>query len=446
MSIPYYQSVHPHPGSRVSPEYDLTWSETPMQAHSKIGTNHPNEQLNYNSSLGISSSYLQTPANHSSAVFSPASPLYASANHMLATPSTTFDAMDQFPTPELLMRPDFTKAGLPRCEGLTVSDDTHVGPMLGALSQQTLFNNNLETRFYSQNYVQHNNALHGPFSEELDPSQSQHHTPRVNAGSNEIYQVSQSNFIPILPSSRRTRSAENTDQNLEHRMVIESMNDRSPSLIRDSSFAQNTGLSSVVTKQDIFNDFIADEPFINLNEDESWHFVRADGNDEDISQLLEMEESRPHNEIIRLEYKMTVDTNITSYSSPVKKSSRSPASTILGESPRTRRSHNSLNFNYSDNENSAGPMFSLEDCSNEFRVTEGNFAFQDETAEVLKRLSITSLQKKRSISKMSKATVKPPLRKAKTAPNLSRQVSKNSMKMLKNMESGLLSFQLPQKK
>lgn len=442
MSIPYYQSVHHHPSSRVSPEYDLTWSETAMQAHSKIGWHQSSEHPNYNQFSEINSAHLQTPANHSSNVFSPVSPLYASANHMLATPSTTFDAMDHFPTPELLMGPDFAKArNLSYCDVLSIYED-----IPESHSHNHLLSNTYETSVYTQNYVQHNTALDVPFTEELDSSGSQQHTPRINAGSNRAYHDSVSNFTPIFPSSRRMVSAENTRQDPDHRMVFDSMNEESPLLIGDTLLAQNTSFSIGVPEPAIFNDFIADSSFINLNEDKSWNFVRADGHDDDISQLLEMEESRSNNEIIRRECQMTVNTNMTSHSSPAKKASRSPASTNLGESPRTRRSHNSSNYNYPDNENSAGPMFSLEDCSNEFRVSEGNFAFQDETAEVLKRHSISSLQKKRSISKMSKASTKPLLRKAKTAPNLGRQLSKNSINMLKNMESGLLSFQIPQKK
>lgn len=448
MSIPYHQSVHQHPGSRMSPEYELMWSETPMQPHSKATPHPPTEYQGYNQSSEFDFSYLQTPANQSSSAFSPVSPLYASVNHMLATPSTTFDAMEQFPTPELFMRPDFAKVRNPSvCEGLNAYDGAHNMPFPEGHSQNNLLSGTYETQFYGHNYAQHNTSSPAPFSGHGEAIESQPHVPVVNAGSNRNYHKNPANLTPSVHLySRRTVSAENTRQIPLDRVVVDSIDDGSPLLMGTSSLVQNTNFSSEISGQTMFDDLIADDPFININEDESWRFVRADGNDEEISQLLELEESRPRNEKVRQELKMMVDTNITSFSSPAKKSSRSPASTILGESPKSRRSQNSLNYNYSDNGNSAGPMFSLEDCSNEFRVSEGNFAFQDETAEVLKRLSITSLQKRRSISKTTKASTKPPLRKTKTAPNLGRQLSKNSIKMLKNMESGLLSFQLPQKK
>lgn len=92
------------------------------------------------------------------------------------------------------------------------------------------------------------------------------------------------------------------------------------------------------------------------------------------------------------------------------------------------------------------PNFSFEDCSNEFHITDGNYAFQDETATVSMQcdpgMNVTNLKKKLT-PKLSKMLPKPVLRKAKSTFNLCLQVSyRSNPKVLRNMESGLLSFQL----
>lgn len=94
----------------------------------------------------------------------------------------------------------------------------------------------------------------------------------------------------------------------------------------------------------------------------------------------------------------------------------------------------------------AGPSFSLEECLNEFHVAEGNYAFQDETARVSMQLGPafhSPTIKRKSSSKFPKALAKPVLRKVKTTNNLCLQNAfRSSPKVLKNMESGLMSFQV----
>lgn len=93
----------------------------------------------------------------------------------------------------------------------------------------------------------------------------------------------------------------------------------------------------------------------------------------------------------------------------------------------------------------AGPTFSLEECLSEFHIGEGNYAFQDETARFSTQLGPilhSPISKRKSSSKLPKTLAKPELRKVKTATNLCLQNMASSAKVLKNMESGLMSFQL----
>lgn len=89
-------------------------------------------------------------------------------------------------------------------------------------------------------------------------------------------------------------------------------------------------------------------------------------------------------------------------------------------------------------------LFSLEECLNEFHIAEGNYAFQDETARVSMQLGPgMAVCKKKSLSKMPKVLTKPEMRRAKTTTNVCLQhVFPSTPKVMKNMESGLVSFQL----
>lgn len=89
--------------------------------------------------------------------------------------------------------------------------------------------------------------------------------------------------------------------------------------------------------------------------------------------------------------------------------------------------------------NTAGPAFSLEECFNEFHVTEGNYSFQDETARLSMQLGPGLAPKKNNRTEQTR----PVLKKSKTTSNLClpRLVCRNP-KVLNNMELGLVLFQV----
>lgn len=82
---------------------------------------------------------------------------------------------------------------------------------------------------------------------------------------------------------------------------------------------------------------------------------------------------------------------------------------------------------------SAGPRFSFEDCASEFPVSDV-YSFRDES---LLFMPESTMSKKKLSSKLSKALLKPLLRRSKTTTNLCLLVA-----VLKNMESGISSFQI----
>lgn len=82
---------------------------------------------------------------------------------------------------------------------------------------------------------------------------------------------------------------------------------------------------------------------------------------------------------------------------------------------------------------SAGPRFSFEDCASEFPVSDV-FSFRDES---LLFMPESTMSKKKLTSKLPKALLKPQLRRSKTTTNLCLLAA-----VLKNMESGISSFQI----
>lgn len=88
---------------------------------------------------------------------------------------------------------------------------------------------------------------------------------------------------------------------------------------------------------------------------------------------------------------------------------------------------------------SAGPAFSLEECFNEFHVTEGNYSFQDETARLSMQLGPGMAPKKNNSAEQSR----PMLKKSKTTSNLCLpRLECRNPKVLNNMELGLVLFQV----
>lgn len=137
-------------------------------------------------------------------------------------------------------------------------------------------------------------------------------------------------------------------------------------------------------------------------------------------------------------------------SSPKKSSSHVKSKIVEGQvgfSPRVIRKTKSFSAAITkSSKDFQRPKFSFEECANEFHITDGNYAFQDETATVSMQCDPgtgSTNSKKKSISKLSKVIPKPTLRKSKSTFNLCLQVSyRSNPKVLRNMESGLLSFQL----
>lgn len=97
---------------------------------------------------------------------------------------------------------------------------------------------------------------------------------------------------------------------------------------------------------------------------------------------------------------------------------------------------------------SSEPSFSFEDCSNEFHVGEGNYSFQDETARLSMQLGPALNLKKKQQFRSLKPQAKSVLKKSRTLSNICLTASHSSSSLppaprtLKNMESGLVSFQL----
>lgn len=102
---------------------------------------------------------------------------------------------------------------------------------------------------------------------------------------------------------------------------------------------------------------------------------------------------------------------------------------------------NALKFS---SQNPAGPAFSFEECSNEFHIAEGNYSFQDETARLSKQLGLgVSNKKNNTKTEGSDNLSRPTLKKSKTTSNICLPRSScRSPKVLKNMELGLVSFQV----
>lgn len=126
---------------------------------------------------------------------------------------------------------------------------------------------------------------------------------------------------------------------------------------------------------------------------------------------------------------------------------RAPASGAFGtlkfQSPRQLKKAKSFSTTSYRNNTTADQAFSFEECSSEFSITDKNYSFQDETARLSMQLGNASVTKKKSNGKTPKVLHKPTLRKAKTTTNLCAQGAvRTSQRVLKSMESGLVSFQV----
>lgn len=304
--------------------------------------------------------------------------------------------------------------------------------MLQSQQQHSLFQNPVYTGMYAQkvNHSLSPNALQSS----LHPVSVSDVTTTLHKEEQEKH--SSGNFASTILHSN----------SFELQQIQETSSGSVHSFIKQELPFFGAGIRNIVTHNGevpsslSIEDLLKTEPFLDSNRDHGWTFTPIDGYDDELTNFLEMEDGPSFKgKTTKTKINMTVNT-LPSYSlENGKKPTRSPSSTILGDSPKSRRAVNSLN---DEVETKDTPIFSLEECSNEFYVHDGDFAFQDETEEVLRRMSIPNLQKKKSTSKLGKSSAKPPLRKSKTTPNLGRLLPKNASRILKNMESGLLSFQI----
>lgn len=191
----------------------------------------------------------------------------------------------------------------------------------------------------------------------------------------------------------------------------------------DRSFDQASAANMTI------EDLLHDDPF-ELHSSGTTSIVKIDEDDEELSQFLELDDELAPEPL----------SLISMHPSPLAKpKAGGPAFGTLTFTPSKPLKKAKL-FTASRSVNAAGPAFSFEACSSEFWITEGNYSFQDETARLLLELGSAAVKKK---PKTPKTLSKPMLKKAKTTSNLCLQGAvRSNQKVLKSMESGLVSFQV----
>lgn len=206
----------------------------------------------------------------------------------------------------------------------------------------------------------------------------------------------------------------------------------------------SSGDSSALT----IDDFLHEDPFSTMTsttdtvDEESGKSTR----EEDLSKFLDFNEMRSSPVPLETLQSETVVKSRSSRSPPARSKPKfSQTKAHIAGSNRVL--HKLKSFTTGLNPGTlAGPAFSLEECLNEFHITEGNYAFQDETERLNMQLGPVippTISKRKSSSKLPKSLTRPLLRKLKTTNNLCLQNAfRNSPKVLKNLESGLNSFQL----
>lgn len=467
MSIPYYTSL---PGSNQL-DYGNSWSE-PAQSSLK---SQQNLGLHYQHHDKDSAVYMQTPVTHASDRFSPTSPLFG--NQMLATPTTALDNSDRLSSPELLMRQQFAASS----QVMNFPDPAYAASLTASvpnvssensllvvnitpqsqfqITSETVFpqapqlstgnsSNGLENKLIHELFPQNMHCIPEPTDFDPQPKASQASSKVGQAHGLGLYAEDADYFAPNLLSLYSTSHPLNQQQlnHYENQMgpsELQDTNANAPPIYRQMrSDPQVLRLVDTQNSDDI-NDILGAAPFTSVEDSDSFKNMKYDQYVHDFNMNLEMNGLQP--QFFQNTDYTEAASDATVSPSPSQKSDHSPGSLGLGDLSRSRRTFNSFNVNFTDIEGSAGPAFSFADCSSEFHVMDYNYSFQDETAAVQKRVSITSLPKKKSTTKLAKQAAKPPLRKAKTSPNLGRPLLRKSLRVLKNMESGLLSFQIPPK-
>lgn len=442
--MPYIHGQQ-HPDSQPL-DSDLPWADpTPQDVSKSASCNINTHTLEVQD---LNPGHVLTPTTRSSntGTFSPVNGS-CTTNHMLATPTTAYDHLDRYTLPERQEHGDCSRT----CNLAYDKDQSYHSLsqiLLDPIAETLIYSNTANTETLSASssidaanvsiledfYTQEHNELHRSTKRKITriANSSVPLTPRTGK-----FQPASSYFTPVLPSS----DSFETPQFIHTTQIGDSIHDMSAMYSAKQKRRLNLTIS-VAFDDATLELLLENDPFSYSYHSDSWKFVNVDGYDDELSQLLEMEDSKGNNKTSSSPKKTHDPATVSSnFSSNI--TSHSPGSTILGESPKLRRMYNSLDAGLEEQD--SNPAFSLEDCSSEFHVSDGNYYFQDETAEVLKRHSVTSLLKKKSLGKMSKGVFKPSLRKSKTLPNLGRPLSKGALRTLKNMELGLLSFQLPTK-
>ncbi|KAK8441645.1 hypothetical protein ACI3LY_000044 [Candidozyma auris] len=206
-----------------------------------------------------------------------------------------------------------------------------------------------------------------------------------------------------------------------------------------SPFTHKESHSTISGNEPItIEDLLKDDPFPELEKPKAFE----EGDDDSLSSFFDFEDDAP--------VKKTPSASKTrsSKNTPTKPPRHKipTFSAVSAEQSGSKhiRKCKSFSHRYSSH-NTAGPTFSFEECSNEFHVTEGNYAFQDETARLSMQLGPGLAPKKNSKSAAANENhhFRPVLKKSKTTSNLcSPRSGCRSPKLLKNMEQGLVSFQV----
>lgn len=183
-------------------------------------------------------------------------------------------------------------------------------------------------------------------------------------------------------------------------------------------------------------DLLKEDPFTSLDVEPP--HVKVEDDDDLLSSFLEFEESILKSAEMPPSPKKQRSTKFSPL--PKFKPPTFPSSS-LASSPKLLRKCKSFTSAMLKSHVPAGPAFSLEECSSEFRITEGNYSFQDETARLNMQLGPV-IVKKKLVQKLPKSLARPTLKRSKTTLNLCLDAACRTPKVLKNMESGLVSFQL----
>lgn len=189
-------------------------------------------------------------------------------------------------------------------------------------------------------------------------------------------------------------------------------------------------------------DLLKEEPFGALEKPASFSCI-DDGDDDLLSLFFDFEDDTPTKKTPpstkpRASKSASTPTKPPRHKIPTFSAVASDNST----SKQVRKCKSFSNSQKFSSQNAAGPAFSLEECSNEFHVTEGNYSFQDETDRLSMQLG-PGLAPKKNASRTANGQSRPVLKKSKTTSNLCLPRSGcRSPKVLKNMELGLVSFQV----